>query len=424
MKQIELRLIPQPGAKPEFLAKLEPSDGGSAADEGSAPVQTLWAGLPPLIVLEAYTRDTWASDAVCKWTSVRLKSVDGRNKLPGFVDYLGQRKKNAFGACRHLQTKQKYAIVVPHKQASSTQISVRFAPISTIPDCPIKDSSSASTSSTKQQEKKQSPAPEAAVPSSQPKPKSTATTTRKKKGFGLLGNLVAGQQRTNVHLQSAAVTKKASTTSSAPPPQQQEQSQAEVSSHQQQSSVNGNASTEVSNELKPAGKVLMEFRDEMEQKMLDFDIAPDVCLKVEIDVAGKVKQTIEEEQSRMTLDALKFIVYEAAEEVNEEWVAYREPSEFLDEVTIAIYKEGEAPPEVLEDMNSAELPDEVRGQQRAIQQERQRQEQLKAAKQDKSIQKEALKHVEEEDDFAALNQNKRDRRTLEEYEMAKRQRTE
>ena len=158
--------------------------------------------------------------------------------------------------------------------------------------------------------------------------------------------------------------------------------------------------------------------------MLDFDIAPDVCLKVEIDVAGKVKQTIEEEQSRMTLDALKFIVYEAAEEVNEEWVAYREPSEFLDEVTIAIYKEGEAPPEVLEDMNSAELPDEVRGQQRAIQQERQRQEQLKAAKQDKSIQKEALKHVEEEDDFAALNQNKRDRRTLEEYEMAKRQRTE
>ena len=54
-------------------------------------------------------------------------------------------------------------------------------------------------------------------------------------------------------------------------------------------------------------------------------------------------------------------------------MAIKEPSEFMDEFVIAVYKEGAAPPEVLEELNKGELPDEVRGQQQAIQQERQRQ---------------------------------------------------
>ena len=84
------------------------------------------------------------------------------------------------------------------------------------------------------------------------------------------------------------------------------------------------------------------------------------------------------------MEILKYIVYEQAEEVNDEWIAHKEPSEFMDEATIAIYKEGEAPPEVLEDMNKADLPDEIKGQQRAIQQEQQTQERPKVIKNETS----------------------------------------
>ena len=41
-------------------------------------------------------------------------------------------------------------------------------------------------------------------------------------------------------------------------------------------------------------------------------------------------------------------------EVNDAWIAHKEPSEFIDQVTICIYKEGAAPPEVLEEVNQGE----------------------------------------------------------------------
>jgi hypothetical protein len=40
---------------------------------------------------------------------------------------------------------------------------------------------------------------------------------------------------------------------------------------------------------------------------------------------------------------------------------------FMDDVVILVYKEGAAPDDVLEELNQGELPEEVRGQQRAIQ---------------------------------------------------------
>jgi hypothetical protein len=184
---------------------------------------------------------------------------------------------------------------------------------------------------------------------------------------------------------------------------------------------------------KTAGQVLADFRQEMEQEMLDFDISSEPCLKVKIDLAGKLRLMTDDEKQtgKVTMEILKYIVYEQAEEVNEEWIAHREPSEFMDEVVITIYKEGEAPPEVLEDINKAELPDEVRGQQRAIQEQMQKAEQIKAQKlrveQTRLAMqmKKGQQKDEEDEDFAALNTQKRDRRTIEDFEReAKRRRGE
>ena len=119
------------------------------------------------------------------------------------------------------------------------------------------------------------------------------------------------------------------------------------------------------------------------------------------------------------MEILKYMVYEAAEEVNEEWVAHKEPSEFMDEVVIAVYKEGAAPPEVLEEINKGEMPDEVRGQQRAVQEERARQMNQAEQKKARELELQAHNYGFEGGDAAALNQNKRDRRTIEDYEREK-----
>lgn len=383
VKAIELRLIPAPGQKAEFLAQMEPTSSPPWWESSSEK----------FVVLEGYTRDEWALDTATQWHSVQVKSIDGRNKLPGFVNYLRERKKTAFG-----RFGGDSAFVVSHKQMSNSTLACRVAPISTIPNCPFKPKIAAP--------------PVAALPPKVAPAPPAAAGAKKKKGLGLLGNLVAGQQRTNQQVETAA-TKKASTVAVSTPAA---------------TAPTGNNTPEVgipAEELKTAGQVLSEFRQEMEQEMLDFDISPEPLLKVKISVAEKLKLMTEEEKQsgRVTMEILKYIVYEQAEEVNEEWIAFKEPSEFMDEVTIAIYKEGEAPPEVLEDVNKAELPDEIRGQQQALVQERARVEAQRANKIAKANQKEAMKG-EEMDDFATLNSNKRDRRTIEDFEREKRQKLE
>jgi hypothetical protein len=89
MKQVELRLIPAPGQKPEFLAIVELVHKQNVPD--------LWEHLPTVVVLEGYTRDAWASDTSTQWTTWQVESVDGRNKLPGFVKFLRDRQKTCFG---------------------------------------------------------------------------------------------------------------------------------------------------------------------------------------------------------------------------------------------------------------------------------------------------------------------------------------
>jgi len=81
-----------------------------------------------------------------------------------------------------------------------------------------------------------------------------------------------------------------------------------------------------------------------------------------------------------------------------------------------LYKEGHAPEDVLEAVNKVELTEEMRGQQMAMQQARQKQV-TKEERHTASMQKEKLKQEHNEDeDFSTLNTRKRDRRTIEEIQ--------
>jgi hypothetical protein len=446
MKQVELRLIPAPGQPPEFLAVVELVQKHTVPDQ--------WEHLPAVVVLEGYTRDVWASDTSTKWITWQVESVDGRNKLPGFVKFLRDRQKTCYGrVLGESSSDDAFVWVISHKQMSSSTVNCRIASIGSIPNCPlnvqeaiasqpqraVEALSKSSLPTNPDASKTSSSSSRGTATSTVTNQPTTTTTTTKKKKFGLLGNLVGAQKRTNTQMEIAAsiLPKKsaASASTTIPPPPSSTDTMTtdnEVWTGTTSAPTNTTTTTTTTG-TKTAGQVLADFRQEMEQEMLDFDISSEPCLKVKIDLAGKLRLMTDDEKQtgKVTMEILKYIVYEQAEEVNEEWIAHREPSEFMDEVVITIYKEGEAPPEVLEDINKAELPDEVRGQQRAIQEQMQKAEQIKAQKlrveQTRLAMqmKKGQQQDEEDEDFAALNTQKRDRRTIEDFEReAKRRRGE
>ncbi len=419
MGPIELRLIPAPGAKPEFLAAVE-----LIQKEGSS--SQLWqsiASLNKVILLEGYTRDPWAVDtSVTNWSPLQVKSVDGRNKLPGFVKYLRERQKTCFG--RFIMKGESesglttFVWVISHKQTSSSQLSSRVAPIDSIPKCPLRPKSATTGRP-----------PPAKTPAA--KPQTSTNNKPKKKGFGLLGNLVGAQKRTNHQVVTAnsAPTGKTQKLKTAP-----DKNNSNTAASQQEDTAESAASAMDNSEpLVTSGKILSDFRHEMEQKMLDFDIAPDMSMKLQVKLSDHTKNVQESDKGKITMEVLKYIVYEQAEEVNEEWIPYKEPSEFTDEVTIAIYKDAEsAPPEVMEEVNRAELPEEVRVQQNIAEQKRREQE-AKALRIQEILQRQALRKMaassEEQDGgvgLSKLNTEKRDLRTIEEIQQdsAKRRKLE
>jgi hypothetical protein len=187
--------------------------------------------------------------------------------------------------------------------------------------------------------------------------------------------------------------------------------------------------------LVTSGQILTDFRHEMEQLMLDFDIAPEVSIKIPVKLADHTKSVQESDKGKITMEVLKYIVYEQAEEVNEEWIAHKEPSEFTDEITVAIYKDAEsAPPEVLEEMNQAEIPEEMKVQQNRAEQKR-RQQEANALRIQEALQRQALRKMAASGDdqegagaggLSVLNTAKRDLRTIEEIQQdsAKRRKME
>ena len=88
-----------PSAKPDFLATVEPI----------LPKQLPFT-LPFELIFDGYTRESWSSGSKKvtsssdaqqsrsnddEWQSCYLISTDGRNRLPGFLQYLQGRKKAA-----------------------------------------------------------------------------------------------------------------------------------------------------------------------------------------------------------------------------------------------------------------------------------------------------------------------------------------
>lgn len=372
MKQIKLMLTPQPGAKPEYIDDLRLLDASPVMLE-------VWQSKLPAdqITIEAYTRDTWAWKPGNDWVTLTVESSTDRNKLPGFCDYLKQRQKSAYA--RFPPTG---IFVISYIQSKSSADSFRMqcrvaVDMSKIPNCNLKPLV----------------LPKAAKPATAAAPQAPA-----RKG-GLLAKLVGAQERTNFHVAMASTKKPESTKVDA-----------------LDSSKGGVA------ENRTAAEVLSSFRQTMHDKMLDFDLdEAEDTLRVKISLAEHVAGLSNDDKARVTMEVLKYMVYEAAEEVNDEWIAHKEPSEFMDEVTIAIYKEGAAPEEVLEEVNKGELPDEVRGQQRAIQEERNRQVYKVESRTSQIVEADVHRQLDDEDeeDLAVLNTSKRDRRTIEDYEREK-----
>mmetsp|Transcript_18931 Transcript_18931/g.24357 ORF Transcript_18931/g.24357 Transcript_18931/m.24357 type:complete len:393 (+) Transcript_18931:90-1268(+) len=386
MKDLKIMLIPQAGAKPEFLADLRVVDPSPA-------VTKVWNQLPASeIILEGYTRDGWAWKPGNDFQSVTVQSMDGRNKLSGFLSYLQQRQKACFG-----RFGSKSLWVVSYVQPKQTGDNAKnrmecriFLDFTKVAGCTLK------------------PRP----PQQQPKAKLPPLKKTVGGVGGLLGKLVAGQKRTNQHMINANAPAVRTIQSSSSRPA--------AASNGEVAASNGAAAAVAAAITKTAAQVMHEFRLDMEQKMLDFDIAPDEVLRVTLSLPEYTVSLPDAEKPKLTMELLKYMVYEAAEEVNEEWIAHKEPTEFMDEAVIAVYKEGCAPIDVIEELNKGEMPDEVKGQQLAVQQERSRQ--MNQAEQRKARELESQAHHqfgEDEEAMSSLNKNKRDRRTVEDFEREK-----
>ena len=95
-----------PKAKPDFLATVE-------------PLKQPPFNLPFQLVLDGYTREPWSSgqnniDTTKEWQSCYLVSTDGRNRLPGFMQYLQGRRKAAVAKFKATDASKKAVLVIPY----------------------------------------------------------------------------------------------------------------------------------------------------------------------------------------------------------------------------------------------------------------------------------------------------------------------
>lgn len=421
MKTLKLLLLPQPGATAEYLDDVEIVNPNTTAlqiwnEQLVTASRGEAEGERNQLTLEGYTRDSWPWKPVAEenvWLTITVRSITGRQKLSGFCDYLKQRQKSCYG-----RFPPRGVFVVTYTQqrpsaqaaaTSSQQMECRIAvDMTKIAKCTLKP-----IESNVQMVSHQPPPVQPTPPP--PTEESVLKSTKSSRGGGLLGKLVGAQQRTNQHVvnSTTATTGRNVSTASL---SAGVISNTDPSMEDQQRSLAS---------FRTAQDVLAEFRQAMQDKMLDFDISDDEELKVTISLAEYTTGLSVEDKSKVTMEILKYMVYEAAEEVNEEWVTYKEPSEFMDEVVIAVYKEGAAPPDVLEEINKGELPDEVRAQQRAIQEQRHRHANQAERHSKQDVERDVHRWEAEDgaEDFAVLNTNKRDRRTIEDYEREKSKRS-
>lgn len=382
----------------DFLATVEPLSPSS-----SPPLD-----LPFEITLDNYTRDPWSSGSgrgdkeEHGWQTAWLRSTDGRKRLPGFVKYLRERKKSAVCKFDAGTTGIKALLVVPFDPPSppegedaSQLLFVKY--ISDERRLRKKAELNQQQQQQKQQhqrqqQQQQQQQKQATRPAGQNRPPAKAAAPKKAGGLGggLLGSLLGAQRRTDNHLSVVR----------APPKK-----------------------TLGIDDLAMAGGAtgaISDFRSKVEEKLLAFQ--KDMSMnetKINITLTKLISDVPAEERDRVTMDIFKYIVYEQVEEVGmDKWVAAKEPTDFIDEVNISVYKEGHCPPEVLEDMNKGDLPDEVKGHAQYLTESKNKIEQQKEKKRDELLQQKAMGSVSEWD-TSALNKNKRDRRSMEQIQNDK-----
>ncbi len=222
---------------------------------------------------------------------------------------------------------------------------------------------------------------------------------------GLLGNLLGRQEQTNRNLLAV--------------PSKRRSNQNAMSNDKYKNDTHDSIPQQEKNLQAPifitSNQLISKFRSKIEKELLSFASSSQTEIKVEINLAKETRSLNDiDEKAKVTMDVLKFIVFEQTEEIGEdEWVATKEPSEFMDEAKIAIYKAGHAPAEVIEELNKGEIPDEERQQQRAIRDAFNREEKKKAKLEEE---KNVKKASEQNREVKRLNNVKRDRRSIEEIQ--------
>jgi hypothetical protein len=159
-------------------------------------------------------------------------------------------------------------------------------------------------------------------------------------------------------------------------------------------------------------KCLIDFRDHTGDHTNKCD-----CVRIKTD----------EREGGASTSLLKYILYETADTVSsEQFIAYRETSEFADELDVVVYRNKEVTPlEVLELMGQGDLPEEVK----AVIRHKTSQRKAQGSAREKSKMKEFEKGVVERGlameegagggagvAVEGLNGKKRDRRTIEEIQ--------
>eukprot|EP00970_Alexandrium_tamarense_P003046 scaffold436_cov188-Alexandrium_tamarense.AAC.29 len=361
--------------------------------------------LPFEIILDSYTREPW-SQASCspsnEWQSGYLLSTDGRNRLPGFLQYLRTRKKAAVSKFETTDATNldggRAMLVVPY---DPPPVSVKDLPYGVDinqllfvkylrSDNLLKKGKEGSNQliegkerqQADQHQKQQIPEPKGTI---QPliQPQKRPSHVPPKKSGGLLGSLLGAQRRTENHLDVVRAAAR--------------------------------PSSDLAPSTSGAAGAISSFRDKISSELEKFQSdATTFVTKITISLASLINTVPQDERDKATMDVFKYVVYEQVEEVGEDkWIAAKENGAFIDECVIAVYKEGHCPSDVLEDLNKGELPDEVKGQARHMVESQSKAIQRKDKKQAEIIMKQ---NITGESNVTVLNTNKRDRRTLEQIQ--------
>ena len=295
MNETTILLSGDPKAKPDFLATVEPA----------IPQQPPFT-LPFELVLDGYTREPWSSGNAngqhithIEWNSCYLVSTDGRNRLPGFMQYLQGRKKAAiakFDASDALPSsssdENKAILVVPYDPPpipidklpqgvdKSQVIYVKY-----LKDANILKGGNLASNTKKIEEKKkieeqklmQKKIEQQQAQKKIPPPAPRTISTSTKKG-GLLGYLLGAQRRTENHLDLVRA--------------------------QKNSDVAFDPNT-------GAAGCINAFRTKISTELEQFKADPTkFTTKVSISLASLIKSVPVDEQDKVTMDVFKFTVYE------------------------------------------------------------------------------------------------------------------